>query len=147
MPEHQYDQWLVNGSPVFGVISGGLLKACPDDTPIYLFRGTTEWGWMHIEKHGRQRLFRHAGSIEELVWQKCSETGDVHSSRDPHGLTITITVAPTAFMVLRHQPAFDCFSITTMYSRRKPNPGPVIGRYVGPDRGEGRPIYAWLPYG
>jgi hypothetical protein len=78
---------------------------------------------------------------------KCSEQGDIHSvTGSPDKLTITITVAPTAFMVLKYQPQMGCFSITTMYSRRKPNPEPVIGQYIGPARAPGRPIYAWLPY-
>jgi hypothetical protein len=148
MPEHHHDLWLVNGSPVFGTIPTGLIAAAPFEAPIYLFRGNPDWGWTHIsQKHGRQRLFKYEGSVEELVWAKCSQHGDIHVVRDnPRKLTITITVAPTAFMALRYLPDFQCFSIVTMYSRRVPNPERVIGRYVGPQRLPGRPIFAWLPY-
>lgn len=145
--EHQHDQWIVNGDPVFGVVPSGLIPACPRETPIHLYRGTLDWGWHHIcHKHGEQRLFTFTDDVEQMIWTKCSERGNIHSSKDPQGLTISITVAPTAFMVLKYLPRIRCFSITTMYSLRKPNTEPVIGQYVGSARPQGRPVYAWLPY-
>lgn len=115
---------------------------------MFLFRGTADWGWTHIShKHSKQRLFTYFGTVEELVWTKCSQQGDIHlDSTDPQKLTVTITVAPTAFMALKYIPKAKCYSIITVYSRRKPNPEPVACKYQGPPRGPGRPIYAWLPY-
>jgi hypothetical protein len=129
-PEHPHDRWLVNGSPDFGVIPGGTIASCVEDTPIHLFRGDTEWGWTHItHKHGQQRLFKYLGSVEELVWLKCSEHGDIHSVIEhPDKLTITITVAPTAFLVLKYNvdsavsPSRRC----TADGSRIPRPSSVV---------------------
>jgi hypothetical protein len=145
--EHQHDQWLVNGSPIFGTIPGGLIGACPEPKPIHLFRGTNDWGWTHIcNKHGQQRLFHFENSVEEMIWRKCADRGDIHQSIDPDGLTISITVAPTAFIVLKYQAQFDGFSITTMYSKRKQTPLPKLGDYAGFVAADGRPIFAIVPH-
>ena len=148
MAEHPFDQWLVDGDPTFGVMPGGLLSTCPREAPIYLFRGTATWGWMHIDhRHRTNPLFHFAPSIEAMVWDRCGCKGLIHASRDPAGLTVSIVLPPLAFLVLRYLPDFEAFSITTMFNRRaRGSPDPVIGEYVPPSRPSRRPVFAWLPY-
>lgn len=123
------------------------MAGCTQDTPIHLYRGTLGWGWDHIRhKHGHEKLFNYAATVEEMIWQQCGSNGDIHSSRDAGGLTVSITVAPTSFMVLRYMPPRGCFSITTMYSLRRGPNEPVLGQYVGQPRPPGRPVFAWLPH-
>lgn len=144
--QHQHDQWLVNGSPDFGLVPGGLIQACPYAAPIWIYRGNRAWGWEHIDhKHGRWIQKNHR-TVEDLIWEKCREQGNIHSTGEPHKLTVALTLAPTAFLVLTYQRWANCFSVTTMYNRYQGTPFPVVSAYQGRQDPPRRPVFAWLPY-
>lgn len=147
MEKHQHDQWLINGSPDFGWVPGGLIPGCPDAAPIWMFRGTRAWGWEHIaHKHGAW-VRKYHDSVEELLWSKCSEPGLIHATASGSKLSVALTIAPTAFLVLTYQPWATCFSVTTVYNRWQGTQFPIVGRYDGRDDDDRkRPVYAWLPY-
>lgn len=144
---HHYDQWYVDGNPTFGTIPGGCIPGLTADTPIYLFRGNKEWGWEHIgDRHSQNNLFKYATTIEEVIWARCGTEGSIHKCDSEDKLTVSISLAPRAFMVLNYVPDIAAFSITTMYSKRKENPYDFLMPYAGRPPATSRPIFSLAPH-
>jgi len=142
--EHELDQLLINGGTAWGVVPGGLLASVARPTPIHLYRGNNEWGYHHIGyRHSNNNLFKCTSSIEETIWDRLCQPGEVHLAEQTDRLTITVTFAPSAFVVLKHMPSLTCFSIITMYSKRNATTKQLVGQYVGSPRTLGRNIYGW----
>lgn len=144
---HRFDQWHVNGEPCFGTVPAGCISEVGQDTPIFLFRGNIEWGWEHITHgHRQNNLFKFAQTIEEVIWERCGIQGAVHACDRKDKLSVSISLAPRAFMVLTYVPDFNAFSITTMYSKRKDNPYEYLNPYPGRENSPEKPIFSLIPY-
>lgn len=134
---HPDDQWLVNGQPAFGYVPGGLIEACATTAPIYLFHGDAAQGAHHIAtKHGHW-VQKNGGSVPELVWKKCHQSGKAFFNDDEaRKLNLSLQLSPSALLVLRYEPAKHFFNVVTLYYREQAVDGDFIGRFV-PERWEG----------
>ena len=121
---------MADGSPDFGLISGGVKGITDQDAPIRLQRGDTYFGAVHIEeKHGHWVKSTKL-SVPQLVWTKCRQAGSIYSTEQTSKGKIWMPLAPAALMVLQYVVGKNFWSVISLYFHEGSLDGDVIGRYT-----------------
>lgn len=127
---HKKDYYLLNGSPDFAVIPGGVLKGVDGPMPIRLPYGDVSFGAVHImHRHGKWVTDNEATScVATLVWKKLNQRGSMFIEEQSK-LNLSLKISPSALLILKKLDGF--YSVTTLYHHQRPAKGQMIGTYQG----------------
>ncbi|HTQ35438.1 MAG TPA: hypothetical protein VMH77_00225 [Steroidobacteraceae bacterium] len=125
----RYNFWLANGSPDFGLISGGVTGITDQTFPIRLQRGDLTFGATHIEQKHANWVRLQGLAAPELVWRKCCQPGLIYTSEEPEKGKIWMPISPAALMLLRFRPREQFWTVVTLYFHEGALDGELVGKY------------------
>lgn len=127
---HKKDYYLLNGSPDFAVIPGGVIKGIEAPMPIRLPYGDISFGAVHImHRHAKWVSENEASScVATLVWKKLNQRGSMFIEEQTK-LNLSLKISPSALLILKQLDGF--YSVTTLYHHQRPAKGQMIGTYQG----------------
>ena len=129
MSINKYEFWLINDSPDFGLIKGGVFGITRLDAPIRLQRGDGWFGEAHIQLKHSIWIKKNGLFIPELVWNKCRQPGIIYSTEELHKGKIMLPLSPSSLMVLRYIPKGNFWTVVTLYPHEGVIDGLELGRY------------------
>lgn len=129
MRSTDYDFWMANDAPDFGIFPLAVSGIADEPAPIRLQRGNIAFGAMHIDQRHRNWVLLHANSVAELVWKKCRQPGHIYAGDDLEQGKIWLPIHPNGLMILKFVTGQNFWTVVTLYFREGELDGNVIGGY------------------
>lgn len=134
----QYGFWTVDGSIDFGHMPGGIIPGIADALPIRLQHGNNVWGVHHINARHGGWLTRNNHTAASMVHLKLQQSGKVFATEAEDKTKVSMTVHPSALLVLKYVPRYECLTVVTVYGQQGRLDGELLGHYKAPP---GPPLY------
>ena len=128
----QYGFWTVDGLTDFGHMPGGIIPGIDSSVPIRLQHGNNAFGAAHIELRHRTWLQKNGHSAASMVHFKLQQSGKIFSTESYDKTKVSMTISPSALLVLQYVPKFRFLTVVTVFAKTGPLDGELLGNYKAP---------------